>query len=444
MSRWLARLALIGALLVTGASFLLTLVVWLGVSIGRLPPALAVGAAQINLSSVLDAFTALAITVVAALIVLNRPGNRLGWVILLLGFSLGLSGFSRAYAGMGVARPDGVLPGLMLAAWVSQVIWFMIFLALELLLLLFPTGTLLSPRWRWVAAAALLITACALALLAVGTPIEVPGGQVANPIGLIPFERVERYLFALFIPFLITLVLALLSLALRFHRAAGVERQQIKWLLYVAALFLTAQLAISFGAIGEQFTSLVALGFPIAIGIAVLRYRLFDIDVIIRKTLVYTALTALLALVYFGSVVLLQRLFGAVTGMGNRRWRWSSRRWSSLRSSRRCAAASKTSSIGASSARSTTRSGSWPSSPSPRATRPTWSADRRSWRTWCRRRCSRKCERVAETNREGELRRRPRRASLSAARICGETFRGRRSADSIRNRGGFAPDRPRA
>jgi hypothetical protein len=139
---------------------------------------------------------------------------------------------------------------------------------------------------------------------------------VANPIGLIPFERVERYLFALFIPFLITLVLALLSLALRFHRAAGVERQQIKWLLYVAALFLTAQLAISFGAIGEQFTSLVALGFPIAIGIAVLRYRLFDIDVIIRKTLVYTALTALLALVYFGSVVLLQRLFGAVTGIG--------------------------------------------------------------------------------------------------------------------------------
>ena len=315
MSRWLARLALIGALLVTGASFLLTLVVWLGVSIGRLPPALAVGAAQINLSSVLDAFTALAITVVAALIVLNRPGNRLGWVILLLGFSLGLSGFSRAYAGMGVARPDGVLPGLMLAAWVSQVIWFMIFLALELLLLLFPTGTLLSPRWRWVAAAALLITACALALLAVGTPIEVPGGQVANPIGLIPFERVERYLFALFIPFLITLVLALLSLALRFHRAAGVERQQIKWLLYVAALFLTAQLAISFGAIGEQFTSLVALGFPIAIGIAVLRYRLFDIDVIIRKTLIYTALTALLALVYFGSVVLLQRLFGALTGI---------------------------------------------------------------------------------------------------------------------------------
>ena len=378
MSRWLARLALIGALLVTGASFLLTLVVWLGVSIGRLPPALAVGAAQINLSSVLDAFTALAITVVAALIILNRPGNRLGWVILLLGFSLGLSGFSRAYAGMGVARPDGVLPGLMLAAWVSQVIWFMIFLALELLLLLFPTGTLLSPRWRWVAAAALLITACALALLAVGTPIEVPGGQVANPIGLIPFERVERYLFALFIPFLITLVLALLSLALRFHRAAGVERQQIKWLLYVAALFLTAQLAISFGAIGEQFTSLVALGFPIAIGIAVLRYRLFDIDVIIRKTLIYTALTALLALVYFGSVVLLQRLFGALTGMGNRRWRWSSRRWSSLRSSRRCAAASRTGIdrrfyrkkydaqrvLGR-------------SSPSPPATRPTWSADRR-------------------------------------------------------------------
>jgi hypothetical protein len=308
-------LALIGALLVTGASFLLTFVVWLGVSTGRLSPELAQGAAQISLSSVLDAFTALAIAVVAALIITNRPGNRLGWVMLLLGFSVALSGFSRAYAGIGMGGFDGVLPGLVLAAWVSQVIWFMIYLTLDLLLLLFPTGTLLSPRWRWVAAAALLITACAMAMLAVGTPIEVPGGQVANPIGLIPFERVERYLAVLFIPFLITLVLAVLSLALRFHRAAGIERQQIKWLLYVAALFLTAQLATSFGVIGEQFTSLAALGFPIAIGIAVLRYRLYDIDVVIRKTLLYSALTALLALVYFGSVILLQQLFGALTGV---------------------------------------------------------------------------------------------------------------------------------
>jgi hypothetical protein len=315
MSRRLARLALIGALLVTGASFLLTFVVWLGVSTGRLSPELAQGAAQISLSSVLDAFTALAIAVVAALIITNRPGNRLGWVMLLLGFSVALSGFSRAYAGIGMGGFDGVLPGLVLAAWVSQVIWFMIYLTLDLLLLLFPTGTLLSPRWRWVAAAALLITACAMAMLAVGTPIEVPGGQVANPIGLIPFERVERYLAVLFIPFLITLVLAVLSLALRFHRAAGIERQQIKWLLYVAALFLTAQLATSFGVIGEQFTSLAALGFPIAIGIAVLRYRLYDIDVVIRKTLLYSALTALLALVYFGSVILLQGLFSRLAGV---------------------------------------------------------------------------------------------------------------------------------
>jgi hypothetical protein len=315
MSRWLARLALIGALLVTGASFLLTFVVWLGVSTGRLSPELAEGAAQISLSSVLDAFTALAIAVVAALIITNRSGNRLGWVMLLLGFSIALSGFSRAYAGIGMGGFDGVLPGLVLAAWVSQVIWFMIFFTLELLLLLFPTGMLLSPRWRWVVAAALLITVCALALLAVGTPIEVPGGQVANPIGLIPFERVERYLAVLFIPFLLTLVLALLSLALRFHRAAGIERQQIKWLLYVAALSVTALLATSFGVIGGQFTSLVALGYPIAIGIAVLRYRLYDIDVVIRKTLLYAVLTALLALVYFGVVILLQGLFSRLAGV---------------------------------------------------------------------------------------------------------------------------------
>ncbi len=315
MSKWLVRLALAAALFVTGVGFLLNAGLWLGVVSGRLPQELAIGAAVIDFTSVLDAFTALAIAVVATIILHRQPGNRLAWVLLLLGFSIGLSGFSRAYAGLAVNAPGNTLPGLVLAAWVSQVVWFVIFLALELLLLLFPTGTLLSPRWRWVAGAALLITSGALVLLAVGTPIDIPGGQVENPIGLIPFSRVEVFLVGFFIPFLMTLVLALFGMALRFRRAARIERQQIKWLFYVAALSVAVQVVTFLTNWGQFLTSLAALGFPIAIAIAVLRYRLWDIDVVIRKTLVYSVLTVLLGLVYFGVVIVLQGLFGRLAGV---------------------------------------------------------------------------------------------------------------------------------
>jgi hypothetical protein len=293
----------------------LTVLVWLGLRSGRLPQELAAGPSAVNLTSVLDAFTALAMVVVAGLILQNRPGNRLGWVVLLLGFILGISGFCRAYISLSVGGFGNALPGLVLAAWVSQVIWFALFTGLELLLLLYPTGTLLSRRWRWVAGVALLLTVCAFALLAVGTPIDVAGGQVDNPIGLIAFDRVEVLLSVLIVPFLITLILALVGVGMRFRRATGTERLQIKWLFYVAALSIIAQIVSLVTNRGDILASLVAMGLPVAIAIAILRYNLYDINVIIRKTLVYAVLTALLGLVYFGSVVLLQQLVGAVTGV---------------------------------------------------------------------------------------------------------------------------------
>ena len=150
--------------------------------------------------------------------------------------------------------------------------------------------------------------------------------RLPNPIGFIP-DRV--WLGPILIVWgigLITLVFAsLASLFLRYRRASVGERQQIKWLLYAAAVFAVSYALNYFLSTAGQWGSasgwldllfvVSILTFPMAIAIAILRYRLYDIDVIIRKTLVYTVLTALLALVYFGGVVLLQRLVGALTGV---------------------------------------------------------------------------------------------------------------------------------
>jgi hypothetical protein len=144
-----------------------------------------------------------------------------------------------------------------------------------------------------------------------------------NPIGFIKNEAVADFFSYVWSIGLITLVSAgVLSLFLRYRRAAAVERQQIKWLLYVSAVFVvvySASIVIPY----IQETSPVwlellfvpsILAFPVAIAIAILRYRLFDIDLIIRKTAVYSVLTAVLALVYFGTIILLQSLIGRATG----------------------------------------------------------------------------------------------------------------------------------
>ena len=162
------------------------------------------------------------------------------------------------------------------------------------------------------------------------------------------------------------------------HHFSPIQRQQAKWFVFALAVFLVSTflyfvLSIQSDRVltptesvrGDLATmttgTLSSVFIPIAVGIAILRYRLYDIEIIIRKTLIYAALTALLALVYFGSVVLLQRLFGSWQGVAPvPRWQLWSRRWPSPRCSRRCAAASRTASTGASSARSTMRSGCWP------------------------------------------------------------------------------------
>jgi hypothetical protein len=185
-------------------------------------------------------------------------------------------------------------------------------------LLLFPTGRSLSPRWRPVTWLAVGLVVAYTVAAALSPSLQLDGRTIANPIGVAGMEQ-DRGLLGAVLSGLLLVVLAaaIVSLIMRFRRSQGVERQQLKWFTYAGALVLLAPL--SNGLIGNvSYVPLLAL--PVAVGVAVLRYRLYDIDRLINRTLVYGLLTALLAGVYTGLVLVLGQLFGAGVGRDPPSW----------------------------------------------------------------------------------------------------------------------------
>jgi hypothetical protein len=265
------------------------------------------------------AFTAFMI--VGAVVVAHRPGNAVGWIFSTIGLLAGSGAFAWQYAEYAYITQGGSLPGAMVAAWYNSWFWYPLFSLVSVFtLLLFPTGRLLSPRWRPVAFLAAATTVAIVVLNALAPTIAL-GEQITvrNPIGVaaIP-DPADSPVGAVLIGLLVVCTGAgVLSLVLRFRRSQGVERQQLKWFTYVSALvFLVLALGQLFGEVAVVDV-LLGIGFtlvPVAAGIAILRYRLYDIDRLINRTLVYGLLTALLAGVYVGAVLVLGQLFGGVTG----------------------------------------------------------------------------------------------------------------------------------
>jgi hypothetical protein len=260
-----------------------------------------------------------AFMVVGALVVAHRPRNPIGWIfsaIALLAFTGGVAGEYATYAL--VTRP-GSLPGATLAAWYAAWPWYPT-LALALLFtpLLFPTGRLLSPRWRPVAWLAGVATAVFTVLAALQAELELGRDQViANPFGVAGVENPEESAVGVALLDLVILlgVVAFVSLVIRFRRSRGEERQQLKWFTYAAALVPLALLGDALPApLGNIVFTVPIVFLPVAAGIAILRYRLYDIDRLINRTLVYGLLTALLGAVYVGAVLVLGQLFGGVAG----------------------------------------------------------------------------------------------------------------------------------
>jgi hypothetical protein len=258
---------------------------------------------------------------VGAVIVAHRPGNAVGWIFSAIGLLTAIGWPATEYAARAnLARPDA-LPGAVLAAWFTSWFWYS---TLGLLLvftpLLFPTGRLLSARWRPVAVAAAVATVGITTLSALKPTLQDENYVVRNPIGLAGVQDPEEsaagaVLFGLL---LVCMVAAGLSLVLRFRRARGVERQQLKWFTYAGALMILSLLASDYllpdNAYVDVLAGLIIALVPVAAGIAILRYRLYDIDRLINRTLVYGALTALLGAVYVAVVLVLGQGFGGVGG----------------------------------------------------------------------------------------------------------------------------------
>jgi hypothetical protein len=251
---------------------------------------------------------------VGAVLASRRPRHPVGWLLLALGLLLVADGVASGYAGYGLLARPGALPAADYVAVYLGRGSIPLATCLGFMLLLTPTGSLPSPRWRWLARVAAAAPLLALASL-VPQPLEEPFQSVANPLAM-PSLAAPQLVVAVvtIVAALLPIVVGAWSLAVRLRRARGVERQQLRWLALAAALVAMGVLAIAGLAVagieaplGWLFGGCVAL-LPLAAGASVLRYRLYDLDRIISRTLAYGLLTVLLGSAYAGVVLGLGRL----------------------------------------------------------------------------------------------------------------------------------------
>ena len=283
---------------------------------------------NLSLDALLLPIIPLTFSLIGALIILRQPRNAVGWLMTLIGISVSLTLPVNAYLEPFLTEsfipPQSPEPILLFTLWFNSWSWLLYF-PIIFIMVLFPTGRPINQRWEWLiyfglgwAGVIILATTFSKTL---SPSIEGIDWTVRNPIGFLEGGEWENVIAPVFILSLfIWVILCVVSLFVRFHNARGVEREQIKWLFFACTVFavgfVTALIMDPTGA--DNFWSLLlpflALTIPVSIAIAILRYQLYDIDIIIWRTLQYTLLTGLLVMVCFGSVVLLQSLVENITG----------------------------------------------------------------------------------------------------------------------------------
>jgi hypothetical protein len=271
------------------------------------------------------AFTAamIAFGTVGVLVVMHVPANPLGWMFLAIALLVGgLIGLTGQYAYQGLVQEPGSLPGALFAAWVYRWLWFPAVAVIFLVPMLFPTGRAPGRRWGVVLNGLIgMVTVLTIVIMFYPGPLDDGKPPLPdNPVGIDALESVPGGDALIGIAFLLLVVPAAISMVVRFRRSRGDERQQMKWMTF-AAVFLAAGAIvpdlIGIKDTGDVFVAVSMSMLPIALGIAMLKYRLYDIDRLINRTLVYVALTAVLGAAYVGLVLAGQALFSSFAGGSN-------------------------------------------------------------------------------------------------------------------------------
>ena len=293
-ARWVPRCAAAGSVALIGGGLALAYVD------RHLVPASLTGWTVSNISGQV---VNVAVPVAGFVLASRRPENRIGWLFLVAGLALGLSGFSNQYALHALVADRGSLPVGRVFAWLSNWLWVIPVAMLAFLFLLFPTGHVRPRRWRlaaWLVGGAFALIAAAA--LVIATRSWAHPFTSSSPAGLI--DLMIAVLFSA------ALLVSVAALVVRFAKSSGEERLQLKWCA-AAALVLAVVFVASFwvnSAVLNVLQSLAFLCLWTAIAIAVLKYRLYDIDRIISRTLAYAIVTALLVGVYAGVVLLATRV----------------------------------------------------------------------------------------------------------------------------------------
>ncbi len=249
-------------------------------------------------------------SVIGAIIASRLPNHPIGWLCCAIGLIAAVDHFAGEYSFYALLALPHPLPGGRAMLWLQGWFWMLFIGLIVFLLLLFPTGRLPSSRWRpfaWVSVAMISVAVIWSSIISPDVRADAPPSPVQLSVMLLG-------------------LVAAASVVVGRHDARGVERQQIKWLLYVGPIFFVAAgLHVGFyyfwlveGSLGLWASYLLVivggLSVPIAIGVAILRYRLYEIDLIVNRTLVYGSLSAMLVALYFGGIVVLQRVFVLLTG----------------------------------------------------------------------------------------------------------------------------------
>jgi hypothetical protein len=270
------------------------------------------------LDSLPDMLMALTFALVGAVVMVKRPENLVGWALSLAGVGLLVGGVLGAYSELALlAKPGASLPGGRVAGALAPGSWTPMMAGVFLLLVVFPAGRI--PR-RWRPVAALVLSGFAFVWVVISTApgdLEPPVDAFENPLAFTDNEAYILVIVPVIAFCLVSVAVAAVGLVLRSRRSRGVERQQFKWLAGSAGLlFVTLPFAAAFNYSDVAgFVMTVALiALPVSVGIAVLRYRLYEIDRLISRTLVYGSLTVVLGGAYVGLVLAGQWVFSSFAG----------------------------------------------------------------------------------------------------------------------------------